>query len=136
MTGKRITNDHSFDCEVLANNTVEYFSAFYTDQSRSDVLMLVLKLKEIALYQRFFLDAALGFWEEWDEEDNFYDLEDLEHVDLANELNLLGKKVLSIACKGSFEEFSSIEFVFEGVNLLLKFSDHNDIESDIVLERL
>jgi hypothetical protein len=136
VTGERITNDHSFECEVLSNNTVEYFSAFYTDESKNDVLMLVLKLKETALYQRFFLDAALGFWEEWDEEDTFYDLDDLERVDLANELNLLGEKVSSIVCKGSFEEFSSIEFVFEEVKLLLKFSDNNDIESDIVLERL
>ncbi|WP_394393214.1 hypothetical protein [Shewanella woodyi] len=92
MTGERITNDHSFNCEILSNNTVEYFSVFYTNKNKNDVLMLVLKLKEKALYQRFFLDAALGFWEEWDEEDTLYDLDDLERVDLANELNLLTKK--------------------------------------------
>ncbi|WP_444894543.1 hypothetical protein ACJJIE_10380 [Microbulbifer sp. TRSA001] len=98
--------------------------------------MLILKLKEVELYQRFFLDAALGFWEEWSEEDAFCDVDDLEHVDLAKEFDLKHKKVLSITCKGSFEEFSSIEFRFEGINLLLRLSDNTDFESDVVLERL
>ena len=98
--------------------------------------MLILKLQESELYQRFFLDAALGFWEEWNEEDTYYDLGDLEPVELGKELDLEGKTVSSINCRGSFDEFSSFEFTFEEIRLLLKFSDNNDIESDVVLERL
>ena len=103
---------------------------------KNNVLMLVLQVQEISLYQRFFLDAGIGFWEEWNEEDTFSDLEDLEQVDLVKEFNLQGNKVFSIECKGSHEELSTIEFVFNEVALLLKFSEISNIESDVVLERL
>ncbi len=136
MSGQRITNDHCFKCDCLSNKTVEYFSAFYSEESGNDVLMVVLKLKEVDLYQRFFLDAALGFWEEWNSEDTFYDLDGLRCIDLLKENDLLNKKVSSIICTGSFEGFSSITFKFEQVNLLLKFSESNDFESDVVLIKL
>lgn len=136
MTGQRIANNHNFECEALSNKTIEYCSAFYTNKIKDDLVMLILKLEGITLYQRFFLDAGIGFWEEWSTADTFYDLGDLAHVNLAKELGLLGKKLCSIKCKGSFEVLSSIEFIFEKTILILKFSDNTDIESNVVLEKL
>jgi len=116
--------------------TVEYLSAFYNKNNDNDVLMIIIKLKELALYQRFFLDAAIGFWEEWNQEDTFYDLDDCNHEDIAKELNLKDKKVNSIKCSGSLNTLASISFEIGNISLLLKFKENDDTESDIVLIRL
>ena len=136
MTGQRIVNDHSFECIKIQGMTLEYLSVFYTYDSKSDVLMLVLKLKELELYQRFFLDAAIGIWEEWNKEDTFYDLDDVECVDLKVKYHLDGRKLSKVYCNGAYEVFSDMVFVFDELKLRLKYSDTNDIESDMVLEKI
>lgn len=134
MAGQRITNDHHFECNELSNKMVEHCSVFYADETENNVIFLILKVEGQAFYQKFFLDSGLGFWEEWDEADAFDGLDDLKQVNLAKNLNLVGERICSIACKGSFEVFSSIEFVFENLSLVLKFSDQKDIESDVILK--
>lgn len=136
MNGQRIINDWNFECTNLSNREIEYFSAFYSEHDKQDVLMLVLKLEGVPLYQRFFLDAAIGFWEEWDKDTMFCDIEDLEKTDLLEDMDLRGKKITSIVCEGSYEKFASIRFSIDDVSLLLKFSNSCDFESDIVLIKL
>ncbi|WP_028582113.1 hypothetical protein [Desulfogranum japonicum] len=103
MPGQRIRNDQSFECEPLKGKKIEYFSFFYSDESLRDVLMVLLKLQEIESYQRFFLDATLGFWEKWDYENTFLDIDDLKTTDLCDKYNLKGLVVSRISCKGSHE---------------------------------
>ncbi len=98
--------------------------------------MLVLKLQEKEFFQRFFLDAGTGFWEEWNEEDTFYDISDLEMLNLTEELKIEGKKVSSITCIGSIEELSTLNFIFEDVGIQVKYSNEKDIDSDVILENL
>ena len=95
--------------------------------------MLILKLKEVELYQRFFLDAGLGIWEEWDEEATFLDLEDLEKLDLMEEHDLRGKVVVSICCHGSYEDMSFLEFTFEDQRLFLRPSTFSDLDFESLL---
>jgi len=129
----RIANDHNFDCDCLSNKTIENFSALYLDSNEQDILMIVIKLKEIDLYQRFFLDAGIGFWEEMNKEDAFYDFSDCKERDLAKEFNLIDKKINTIKCQGSSETFSSMKFNISNTHLLFKFKENNDSESDIIL---
>jgi len=136
MEKQRVVNDHNFECKNLSNTTVEYFSAFYHEDNKDDILIVVLKLKELPFYQKFFLDAGIGFWEEWNKEDTFYDFDDCERIDLAKEFDLINKRVISIMCNGSVEACSSISFKIDNIHLLLKFNDNKNLDSDINLVKL
>jgi len=94
MEGQRLKNDFSFSCASLAGKTIEFFVVYFSEYSENDILMIVLKLKEKDLYQRFFLDAGIGFWEEWNEEEALFDLEDCKTIDLGVRLGLLNKDLM------------------------------------------
>lgn len=134
--GGRLANAHSFQCSNLVGMHVEKLIGFYEGDEPNGMSMVVLKLKEQTLWQRFFLDVGIGFWEEWDEFNTFCDWEDVKPVDLAKHYSLLGQTVRNISCNGSYEDFSSITFEIGEVKLNFKFLDTTDIESETVLEKI
>lgn len=136
MGGDRLVNDHCFECNALATQKVESFFGYYEGHESDGIDMLILKLKENDMYQRFFLDAGLGFWEEWDKEGTFLDYEDLKPVDLAAKYNLEGKEVISISCLGSFNELSSFIFEIGKEKLKLSYIEPESLDSDTILTRL
>jgi len=115
---------------------VERFMGYHEEGDPNSIVMIVLKLAEKGLWQRFFLDLAIGFWEEWDEEGATEDFEGEPFIDLAGKYSLVGSVVTKIECKGSHEEFSSIEFKFGNVELDLRCKNQSDYESGSMLVQL
>lgn len=136
VIGERLANSHSFQCESLAGMQVEKFVGFYDGDKPNGISMLALKLKGRELWQRFFLDAGIGFWEEWDEINTFCDWDDIKPVDLVKQYSLFNQPVKLISCKGSFDIFSYIIFEIGDTKLRFGFADTTDIESETILEKI
>lgn len=136
LPGERLANAHSFQCDSLARMQVEKFVGFYDGDEPNGMSMVAMKLKGKELWQRFFLDAAIGFWEEWDEFNTFVDWEDIKPIDLAKHYSLVNQSIKNIICDGSHEVFSSIMFEIGETRLQLKYMDTTDIESETILEKI
>ena len=136
MTGSRLVNDHSFNCETLNGMRVERFFAFYEEGNLENIYMIVLKLQEKELWQRFFLDAGIGFWEEGSEESLIQDFEDDPIIEFDETYKITGKLLHSIICTGSYDKLSQMDFRLGEVHLNFQFKDQMDCESDIILTRL
>jgi len=116
--------------------TIKKFLAYHESDNVEEITMIFLKLEEKELWQRFFLDASFGFWEEWDEEGSFDGFEDDPFIDLSEKYKLSGSKVFDIVCSGSYDELSSLYFKLGEIELGLKYRDESDYESCTVLKRL
>jgi hypothetical protein len=136
MDGQRLINDHSFVCPELAGKKIESMVGYYEGDQPNGIDMVVLKVEGKDLYQRFFLDAGIGFWEEWSEEEATEDYENFQPIDLSSKYFLSGKNIEAIECKGSYKEFSSIIFEIENTKLIYQYTDNNDLESETVLHQL
>ncbi len=135
MVGERLINDHNFECDNLEGMEVEHFLGFYEGNIPNGMNILMLKLKEKELWQRFFLDAGIGFWEEWDEDGTFCDYENMPPLDLAKKYSITNKPIRKIMCNGSYEVFSYIIFEIGEIRLKLSFLDTNDIDSETIIEK-
>jgi hypothetical protein len=109
---------------------------YYQGDQPNGIDVVVLKIEGSDLYQRFFLDAGIGFWEEWCREEAIEDYEDCQTIDLYSKYFLAGKSVAIIECKGSYEELSSIIFEIDNTKLIYQYTDKNDLESETVLHQL
>ena len=136
MVGDRLVNEHKFECPSLVGKTVESCIGYSESEVENEVDIVILKVKELELYQRFFLDAAIGFWEEYDFESAIEDFEDLNKIDIADQYSLVGKRISSIICTGAVDAISSFIFDIDGIILRYRLSDENDIDSETVLEKL
>lgn len=136
MAGNRLINDHQFECQNLAGKTVESCMGFTETGIENEVDVIILKVKELELYQRFFLDAAIGFWEELDYKSAIDDFEDLKKIDIGELYSLAGKRISSIICHGAIDTVSSIIFDIQGIKLKYRLSDENNFDSGAVLEKL
>jgi hypothetical protein len=92
MLGSRLINDRSFVCDSLRGMTIQKFLAYHEADNVEEITMIFLKLEEKELWQRFFLDASFGFWEEWDEEGSFDGFEDDHFIDLSRNISFPAAK--------------------------------------------
>ena len=136
MKGERLVNDHNFECTNLQELEVEQIFGFFEEDSSHSINMIILKLKEKELWQRLFLDAGLGFWEEWDEESTFLDYDEDPFIDLAEKYSLKGQLIKKIQCKGSYNELSFMVFKIGSCKLKYEFVDKSDCESETILTKL
>lgn len=136
MKGKRLINDFSFECTDLVGMHVEAFFGFYEEGCPHCIDMIMVKLREKDLWQRLFLDAGCGFWEECENEAAFGDYEDEPMIDFGSEFKLNGQWVKRIACQGVEGQGSSMIFEIGNQKLLLKYADQEDMESDTVFSQL
>lgn len=136
MTGNRIANDHSFECSRIKGMVLEQLIGFYEGDEANGIDILLVKVKEIDLWQRYFLDAGLGFWEEYGQESAFEDYEDLTPINIANKYGLKNSVVQKISCIGSNEELSSVHIEIDNTKLVLRFKDSKNLESETILEKL
>ncbi|THB81613.1 MAG: hypothetical protein D3926_01155 [Desulfobacteraceae bacterium] len=134
MSGQRLANGHQFTCPNLEGKTIECFKAYVDIEKKEHIIMVFLKLKGEKLWHRFFLDAGLGFWEEWDETSAFEGVENDSLIDLAEKYNVRRKIVSSITCRGSYHELSSMEFLLDDMILTYRYSYPGDSESPTIFE--
>jgi hypothetical protein len=136
MIGDRIRNDQNFICHSLAGKTVESFKGYYEGDLINGTDFILIRVKGNDLYQRFFLDATIGFWEEWDEETALADLEDMHETDIGENYSLKNSKIRKIECEGNANTPSSIYFEFDNAKLCLENIDKDVIDSETVVNKL
>lgn len=129
----RLANAHSFQCDSLAGLEVEHVVGLYDGRDPNAIEILVIKLKGKELWQVFFLDAGLGFWEEVN---SIIDWENARSVDLAKTYSLTNQAIKSISCTGSNKVFSSIIFEIGNTKFQLKYEDALDIDSQTLLIKI
>lgn len=126
----RIYQDINFDVAGFEGCYVEALLGL-VDALNPDTLPILVNLKATKhSWQRFFIDAGIGFWEDWghliddtDEESRF--------VDYAALYQLKGQSISSIQCQQAI-----FTITFEsGVKLVLKSID-DSIDSDTEIQIL
>ena len=93
----RMFQDVSFEVVELRNRKLEQLVG-YTCEVRdksSEAMFLKVPGKH---WQRFFLDAGLGFWEEWSEGEVFQDYEGLRRIDYGSMFGLAGELIEEAIC--------------------------------------
>jgi hypothetical protein len=126
MEGDRLVNDSAFNCHGLSGLTVEAFYGIYSSEDSAELILVLLKLKEKKLWQKFFLDAFIGFWEEWEQAVISEDLEDDLVIDLGAQHGLLGCQVNSIECTGDADQLIPSVIWFNIGQTILKMSFIDD----------
>ena len=80
----------------------------------------------------FFLDAGMGFWEEWSAPDPGKDFAEMRCVDYGKLFGLEGETIKSVNCTADVDARTlsrfSVEFA-SGAQLILKYADPNNMES-------
>lgn len=95
----RLFQGLAFEVTDLRGRTVESLLGSTSLPDRDDCPeMMFLKVRGRP-WQRFFLDAGIGFWEEWSEADAFRDYEDLRTVDYGARFQVLGDRILRVSCR-------------------------------------
>ena len=136
MSGNRIINGNNFNCLNLRGLQLENFIGFYEGGLSEGINILLIKFKEKNMWQCFFLDAGIGFWEEYDQVSAFEDYDVLAQIDIREKYRIGNSIVQSICCEGSSELLSELIFKFESVTLTLKYMDSEDLNSETVLALL
>lgn len=94
----RLFQDARFEVTELRGDIVEWLLGF-TSQAEDDDLPEVMLLKpRHGHWQRFFLDAGVGFWEERTEGDAFEDCSELRRVDYGARFRVIGDRIRSVHC--------------------------------------
>jgi hypothetical protein len=136
MQGDRIINAHCFECENIQGTELESLVGFYDGQDPYGMDIILLKLKGVELWQRFFLDAGIGFWENYDQVSAFEDYEDLIPINIADKYSLKGLCLQHISCIGNNKELSIISFKVGKSNFILMHKDTKNIESETIFKKL
>lgn len=136
VIGDRIRNDQNFTCHSLTGKTIESFKGYYEGDLSNGVDIILIKVKENDLYQKFFLDATIGFWEEWDEETALFDLEDMNETNFVKKHDLQNREIRKIECIGDINTPSSIYFEIDNTKLCLENIDKDVIDSETVVNEL
>ncbi|MBW1296327.1 hypothetical protein [Aquimarina litoralis] len=67
------------------------------ENSKLEPILVYIKVKNRNWHQ-YFLDAGIGFWENWDELIDVEDDEEFKHLDYTDKLKLKGKRISKIYC--------------------------------------
>ncbi len=67
------------------------------ENMRSEPILVYLKVENRNWHQ-YFLDAGIGFWENWDELSDIEDDNEFGYIDSTDSLELKGKRISKIYC--------------------------------------
>jgi len=110
-------------------------------ESESDqaIEMLFLRVSNSGIWHRLFLDAGIGFWGTYTEEDAFFDYLNVSRIDFADRWNLTGTTIVTADCFGTeLDEpgLSAFRITFSSGTLSFRYADQNDMDSGTLLEFL
>jgi len=91
----RVRQHTEFMINDLDGTSIE---ALKSAEHSGAALMVFLKVDASPWWHRFFTDAGLVVWEEWDHDDSFRDFDDQPIVDLGARFGLVGEQITSIRC--------------------------------------
>jgi hypothetical protein len=96
---------------------------FIVDDVNNGAWILFLKPEQLP-WQRFFIDAGLGFWGEWSETDITDELDELDVVDLGARFEVIGASILGAHCTPA----PRIELSLSAGSLVLEPQNPNELD--------
>ena len=123
----RIENNTEFQLGSLSNQRIEKLVAVSKTNCLEDVDILCIKTTNEDLWNRVFLDAGCGFWEQMTEFDLFYDFSDYYKIDLLKEFNLSNTMIHSFVC--TVNTLSEFNVNFGNSKLVFCYTDLKNSES-------
>ena len=131
----RIVNAESFEAAELAGKPVAQIVACRDpDEPPYSVEVVGVRLAGSKLWNRFFLDAGIGFWEECSPASAFFDFEDLERIDVLEQWSIARPRIVEVVCTGDHWALSSLTWRLTSGDLRLSYLDRDDSESPTVLK--
>lgn len=128
--GRRF-QDEAFEVSDLRGRRLEHLFGCTSQPELDDRPEMMFLKARGGLWQRFFLDAGIGFWEEWSESDAFRDYAHLRRVDYGARFRVIGDQVLRVSCYCEAPgEPARIVLVLTSGEIRLRRVDSGDPESD------
>ena len=130
----RIENDSDFDMRECVGRAIESLVAYRCEGETPESVDVVGVLFHGAPYwHRFFLDAGIGFWEEWPAAQVFSDFDDCQRLDMTRRWPISGARVIDAVCESGSDSFSRFRWTLDRGQLSLGYRDETDEESGTVL---
>lgn len=127
----RIFQAYRFEIDYLRGYKVDQCIAVLVKDNIMQPLIITLKIADLP-WQMFFLDAAIGFWEQYHDMSMFFDDEPLE--DYAALFNLQGAEIRSIRCEPIEEGLTTRFYIeFPHCTLVWRYIDEHDMGSERIL---
>jgi hypothetical protein len=133
----RLANAPVFELDELVGRTLLEIAGCADGEDDVAIQMLFIRIAEDDLWHRLFLQAGIGFWEKWTEEEAFEDFLDLRRVDFTERFGLSGAKIVAAECIGTDwddAELSVFRLRFDHGELTFRFVDPGDEDSSTVLD--
>ena len=130
----RLFQGDAFEVNHLRHRVVERFLGVISGKDEGAPCLLGLKVAGIP-WQQFFLDAGIGFWEQWQSLDLYEVLDDAEDkvIDYAQNFSLAGEHILRVQCLRTSDACSEIKICLSSGTIRLFYSDPSDFESDTLI---
>lgn len=129
----RIYQDSEFSFEEFNELRVEQI--IVCENRKAEPIIVYLKVENRNWHQ-YFLDAGIGFWENWDELIDVEDDVDYKHIDSTDKFKLRGKRIAKIYCKPDSKN-SKIVIEFDNQDeLILRCVDPKIFDSEYELIKI
>lgn len=123
----RVFQDYRFEIDYLRGYKVEECIGLLLEDGDTSPVLITLKLTDLP-WQVFFLDAAIGFWEQ--HVDTTYTFDGDPEIDYATLFNLRGAEIISIICQPVEEGLTTRFYLtFPHGTLSWRYSDEHDMDS-------
>ncbi|WP_430413180.1 hypothetical protein [Kordia sp.] len=125
----RLYQDSEFEFNEFNGLKIEKLIVCENPETKEPILIYIKV--ENRNWHQFFLDAGIGFWENWDEidiEDDSYDF-----IDFTDKFDLKNKVINRIFCKKDLNNSRIILELKSNEKLILKCKEPNIFDSDCEL---
>lgn len=130
----RIQNGSVFEMRELEGRTISSLVAYRCGRETPEAVSVVgILLHGAPHWHRFFLDAGIGFWEEWPADEVFQDFDDCRRLDKTLKWPISGSRIIQAACELGPGSVSRFGWTLDNGKLFLSYSDETNDESETVL---
>lgn len=99
------------------------------DKYTNEPIVIYIKV-ETRNWHQYFLDAGIGFWENWDEFDNLEEDTNFKYIDVTEQLNLRKKEISKIYCKSDHQNSKIVIELASNEQLTLQCKDPAIFDSE------
>lgn len=105
------------------------------ENSESEPILVYIKVENRNWHQ-YFLDAGIGFWENWDELIDVDDDGEFKHIDSTDKLKLKGKRISKVYCAKDMKNSRIVVEFSDKEKLILKCKNPEILDSECELIKL
>ena len=129
----RLAQDNRFEMTEFIGRQLEGAIAFRCGSTEPRVDVVGFTLAGNTHWHRCFLDAGIGFWEEWHANDVFTDFVGCARIDVAECWAIRGATFTAAECFPSEGGTARFEWRFSSGTLVLRYETESDMDSATIL---